>query len=512
MLVFALPSAVLLLCLVLVAVAYRGRPVDNHPLCRRCGFDLTGKPVDSFVCSECGADLNAPRAVRIGHRQPRRRLLAAAAAVGLLAAGWVGIAGYGRASKVDWNRHAPAWWLVREAKGKDAATRDLALVELAQRISVNALSRPRVDELAELGLLHQTDRSATWVPGWGDIVEAARAAGTLSDDGWKQYRLRAGNVTLEVRPVVRRGDPVPFWIHNGPTRLAAKQFYRTTEYGRTPDPSYSKPGDGLAIDGKPVPEYRNAGSDSGILAAQYGGGASGSNITLPDRVLRELGDGPHEMVLTIRSTVTDGPPAGNAADDPTAASEVIELRATFTLGPADRPTVTLNPDPTLRPAVERALTVTQADWNTASGRPSGYLNVSVQCSGTPIGLAYSAAARPAGGPSGGPSWSLGTLNFSPSTPGVSSSSGYGLGASGRELAGFDADRIDVVLTPSLPAAVRTTNLTQIWDGEVIIRNVPVKRRGPAAVGKPALSGSGSASRPASRPATVPTPAAGEGVP
>jgi hypothetical protein len=34
----------LILAIGLIAVAWRGAAIDNHPLCRRCGFDLFGKP------------------------------------------------------------------------------------------------------------------------------------------------------------------------------------------------------------------------------------------------------------------------------------------------------------------------------------------------------------------------------------------------------------------------------------------------------------------------------------
>ena len=40
-----------------LAFALCGRRADDHPYCRRCRFDLFGKPADATVCSECGADL-----------------------------------------------------------------------------------------------------------------------------------------------------------------------------------------------------------------------------------------------------------------------------------------------------------------------------------------------------------------------------------------------------------------------------------------------------------------------
>ena len=49
------------LSLAATVVALRGRRVGDHPYCRRCGFDLFGKPPGSTVCSECGADLAGPQ-------------------------------------------------------------------------------------------------------------------------------------------------------------------------------------------------------------------------------------------------------------------------------------------------------------------------------------------------------------------------------------------------------------------------------------------------------------------
>src|SRR5688572_29100978 len=46
----ALPILVLIAATVLLIAGLRGRRVDDHPLCRRCGFDLVGSPRESVVC------------------------------------------------------------------------------------------------------------------------------------------------------------------------------------------------------------------------------------------------------------------------------------------------------------------------------------------------------------------------------------------------------------------------------------------------------------------------------
>src|SRR4051812_44201596 len=89
-----LPAVVLLTALAVLAVAVRGRLADAHPYCRKCGFDLFGKPAEATVCSECGSDLARRRAVRTGRRERRRRLLAAVVPALLLSGGWLGFAGW----------------------------------------------------------------------------------------------------------------------------------------------------------------------------------------------------------------------------------------------------------------------------------------------------------------------------------------------------------------------------------------------------------------------------------
>src|SRR6478672_11344413 len=69
--VFDLPLAILLVGAILVLWGRRGRRVDDHPVCRRCKFDLTGRAADSNRCPECGGDLSRPRAIASGNRQAR---------------------------------------------------------------------------------------------------------------------------------------------------------------------------------------------------------------------------------------------------------------------------------------------------------------------------------------------------------------------------------------------------------------------------------------------------------
>jgi hypothetical protein len=66
MVMWAIPIScglLFLVGLILLILGLRGRRVDDHPICRKCGFDLFGKPEGSTICSECSADLTYPHAI-----------------------------------------------------------------------------------------------------------------------------------------------------------------------------------------------------------------------------------------------------------------------------------------------------------------------------------------------------------------------------------------------------------------------------------------------------------------
>src|SRR5688572_6470665 len=124
------PIVILIAATVLLITGLRGRRVDDHPLCRRCGFDLIGLPEGSIVCSECGANLHRDRAIRTGHRVRRAGMIVLSLALLLPSLLWVGVVGYIAAADVNWMSHKPVWLLLR-----DADTDGAALAELLTRLN-----------------------------------------------------------------------------------------------------------------------------------------------------------------------------------------------------------------------------------------------------------------------------------------------------------------------------------------------------------------------------------------
>jgi hypothetical protein len=94
--------------------------VDDHPHCRRCGYDLTGKPADSHRCAECGADLTARRGVVMG----RRRRLKSSWIFGgslllLISLTTGGFVVANQLRTIQWVHYFPVKLLLHQAQGND---------------------------------------------------------------------------------------------------------------------------------------------------------------------------------------------------------------------------------------------------------------------------------------------------------------------------------------------------------------------------------------------------------
>lgn len=141
----------------LVGLGRRGRRLDDHPICRGCGFDLVGSlppgrrlgfavPREAR-CPECGVALARAVAIEIGNRARRPPLiaagfsLAALGIVGLLLTAWASSSALGLA------RYQPTWMLVWRA-GADQQ----AVQELGARIARGTITKSAVQSLVARAL------------------------------------------------------------------------------------------------------------------------------------------------------------------------------------------------------------------------------------------------------------------------------------------------------------------------------------------------------------------------
>ena len=215
MLLILLPAVAALAGVALAAVGLRGRLADDHPHCRRCGFDLFGREGAGGKCPECGADLSRPRAVRQGLRQRRGGLVAAGVLLLLPAVMVAGLAGYAAVQGVRVQAMKPLWWIAWESRSGLRATREAAMDEWILRSGLtgsrSTLTVGQTDALFDRVLELQADRSTPWDAMWGSAIESAHEGGGVSPERWQRYVRQAfeGTLTLHVEPRVAKGDAFP---------------------------------------------------------------------------------------------------------------------------------------------------------------------------------------------------------------------------------------------------------------------------------------------------------------
>ena len=430
--ILTLPAVVALGSLWLIVWGWRGRRLDAHPICRRCGFDLFGLPLGRRVCTECGNYLNQRFATRFGNRRRRWRAIVLGAPVLALCLTWFGAIAWVVVREVDVNRYKPVWWLAREMDGTDVAARASALRELRDRVRAGVLSKDQVNALVDRGLAAQADAARPWTGSWGEFIEFAEGVGSVTLGRWHGYvrEAIASSVEVRARPRVRRGDRLPAQIVFKPARA----------------------GPGLSISYQRTMEIAGTPVLPSALARRGVRPAAASPVT--DRLLafpsayEGLREGAQEMTVVIDPRVQL---AGRFIPLPP-----LRIHATWELVGPEVQTVRIVHDAALRDAVQQSAHVVNVE------RAGDWLIVEARLGRAPpkLALAYELIIR-----AGGREWGGTYVTVDP-------------GHSGWvyeqvQATGLASDRIDVLLRPSSEAAARTVDVQDILGGDVVFEDLSV---------------------------------------
>jgi hypothetical protein len=430
----------------LVRAGRRGRRVGDHPVCRRCGFDLFGLPEDRKICPECGGDLTTKRAIEIGHRQRRPVMIGIGVTMLLLFGMIVGLGGSAIVREVDWQRVKPVAWLAWEARRGDAT----AWSELTRRVGAGEVSNERTQALVDDALAWQKDRSRAWKMEVGDFVEKARAARSgpplVTDEQWATYARQAPQLSLYWRAKVQPGTWLPGNIVIGPSRAGSMSRLSV----RIEGPVHS--------DDPLVRQRPDSGGGSSESTLGGGGGSTSVSPELDPKALAAATPGKRTTEIRVKTQIRENWQTGIVEWTET-------LSADWELVGKDVPTVEIVPDDSAetRKQIEAALKVNKLEVRsqpTVSGTTSFSLDLVI---GTlPVPLAYDVYLR---GPDG-KEWKMSSIS-------VSGPTHYGTGGYIPAKANFDAKRVDLIFRPAPKVAEGTVDITRMWNGELLIHDVPV---------------------------------------
>ena len=452
---FILCACGLLGGLMLLLVARRGRRIGIERVCRRCDYNLAGLSPDSESCPECGSKLRKAKAICIGHKKSRP--MVGVMAILMILPSVLGLTHYGKqaAAEIDWQRHKPLWWLIRDSGSGDVARRDAAIGEMLRRINANSLSQGQVERISHLAIAHQSDVSRSWLASWGDLVEHAHASGKLSEATWKQYCIGSVALSVSVRPKIRRGDPMVLTLDVLSARASAT--------GGVHGVTVFSPRD-LKINGVSLtPNAPKMWSSVTFHASGVTEPRMTWHLEVDEQRLKGLADGPQqlegEIPVSVYNRYLPNPMTEKGAP---VADIKVKVSSRFILLPADQPSVQLVKDDSLEIAVENSIVVAHS-WQTGSRL-------------TRVGDQLSSAIRPIGNPpidmacdvllrSGSQEWLAGQF--------LCDTAGHGGSSIEATVPGLRANLIDVVLRPSASAAAATMDMNRIWGKEIVLHNVPI---------------------------------------
>ena len=273
----------------------RGRAVDDHPVCARCRFDLTGRPGGGGNCPECGTNLADRRAVAVGNRVRRPGLIYGGLSVAVAAAVPLACTLALTAGGLDPVRFTPTWLLIRSLSRATAADESRARAELILRVRRGSLSAGDEHRVVAIALARQANLAGRWNTAWGDTIEWLNARGRLPVADWNAYLAHVQPTTLNVVPQIHRGDPITFGVRG---ELRGATLLATSPPGLRTDCSAAVPGV----------------SRAGILLPSWGGGFGSpfglsGHVDLPPDAWPQLADGPQTLAVTV-----SGVDAGLAAN------------------------------------------------------------------------------------------------------------------------------------------------------------------------------------------------------
>lgn len=175
-------SVVLLSGFAAFVFGWRGRPIDNRPRCRFCGYDLGGSPDDSKICPECGSNLSRPGAIRAGRHAARPVLLSIGFVLLILAAAISGAWVWGRVTRFNWYTVTPTWMLVGQALADGDDNPSPAMDELVARLAAGKLAGASASFVVDRALREQADSHGEWFGKWDAVFESAWNAGQVDDE------------------------------------------------------------------------------------------------------------------------------------------------------------------------------------------------------------------------------------------------------------------------------------------------------------------------------------------
>lgn len=400
--------------------------IGSTPHCRKCDYILTGIQADR--CPECGGSIGG-RNVRRGERRRKPRSTAIGLLLIVIPLALESVYLSSELRRIDWYRHRPAAWVINDlSELDDFGPRTKAWAELERRIGAGSLPAGQHDALVELALREQErgDFAINYMYPLVNFVWHEYTNGRLTDAQADHFFDTAMKVQLEVRQPTGAADRVPFRISSTGCRAVWSLFVYAKQLG-------------IWVDGSKKSEWEKSQADS------VGGWRTTSFL------LDSLPPGSHRLRVDLEVTGCRDLIPGHAPDRVRTVQLTADFEVTRDEPPLKRTTL---PDAsrikgTLFPFVY---------LNRTSPTP---MTGTIDCNSW-MDAAFDVFARVDGKeyPLGGVSYHLGgSCGFGTANPPPG-----------------DPKTVDLILRSSETVARQTVDVQEIWEGEIVLKNVRVGDR------------------------------------
>ena len=454
-------SGVSLFGLLLLVLGVRGKRIDDHPLCRKCKYDLVGTAQLPTKCPECGSELSKNRATRIGNRKRKRVVLAIGLIIFTTSLTMTGLFGWAQAKNFDWYPFKPLWLLSNEAMHTVPRSQvNKPQREIHRRLADDKLSDRQIDGLVEKALKLQADQSIKWDLFWGDIIEDAWLKGKVSEDKFQKYLTTATStgMYLYTRPKIKQGESVyiRYGYGKGVRAGSALRFLIARDYGP------------LRIDDDEIPSS---------FRSRYGEfDGRGSNHRSGTRYEVDAILGKHEITLQFHFNVAPI----HVVNRETLINMNDEYRMTFfeknkihewydsssitiEVVAQETPVIEIINAPELKDTIRKAITVSKCVLK----KKNWYYqpDMLVKVDDIPVPVAFEVYWRV-----GEKEWLVNNLSATKS-PTIVTSHNRPIQTNDFPL---DATHVDVIFRSSTAVAEKRIGFERIWQGEIVFPNQPLE--------------------------------------
>lgn len=464
----------LLLGVVLLRAGFKGRKINDHPICRTCRFDLIGLGTIADPpahCPECGTNLHPTQATPRRHpiiRGQRKRqpipivlgILAILAAASTLA--WVT---YKPLAKFPWTAWAPDRLLVEFVDTSDPAKADLVARELLQRIQLNELGSHSATRMADKILARQADLATPWEQKLGVLFETARAGGTIDDDRWLRYAKQAVTLELDVRPQIEAEGRIPWALSQRVRTGSSRATFLLTQNATINHTTFGMNLESVEVrlNDEKIKHAPSMGySTTGIYARELQRSHS-SWFAFPTPPV-----GHHTGSVTFRIAMYDAKPDAQSIEDLTILiAREVTLPFEFEVVEKGVPPIVLKSDPAIAPLIASAFNC--KSFRTTldpQGRECIELNLICQSLPVPVAFDVEGTLHHPDGTEVPVSLNWMTLEAGQNTHHLLTSEPVPAPPPGTTLS--------LTLIPSPKVAVQTVHLTEIWGESVTLSNIPLE--------------------------------------